>query len=213
MPRVSSIAAIGLIVALALAACTVDGEGPNNSPSSTPATASATSQGTQPSPPSLPTLTPSARNAPATGQLFTLYLRFAEKRITFRAPTNVKWNGLNDKSTMVVLKTKDFGPGTEEIAYLTASVSSHTPDNLGSLAQRLIEAEEMSKNTSLALTGFRVVNSVKGFVLQGTGPRGERYIWAGLDSDNVLAKLDFLVPKNLKPANWVDPTLASIEWK
>ncbi len=202
----SLIAAAGL--AVALVGCSDKGEDPEPAPS--PSAGSTSPGGTGSEATSEPSASSesSASVAPATGQLVTL-----ESTVTFRLPDGVEWGVYDDKTSAVVIDTVDIPEGADDFVHIDATEFPQITDDLAQMAKGARTRQQERHKIPLELTGYRTIGGVSGFVLEGTGDKGQFYEWGGLDANNVLTTLVFIVPAGLDVAEWVEPVLASVQWQ
>ncbi|AJT41624.1 hypothetical protein UM93_09085 [Psychromicrobium lacuslunae] len=213
-PRVIPSVTAALITALALAGCSAPSELPEPLPSaSVSATTEQRTQTTSATQSAAPSATPSPTFAPATGQLFTAGFGNPKQTATFRVPAGMKWLSVGNKSIVVTLKTSEFVPGTEGFASIGATIFPQIDINLDRIAQLSLKSSQETLDIPLKMTGYRAIKGVKGFVFQGANTQYQAYVWGGLYSETYLTTLTIKIPKGVKLADWVEPVLASVEWK
>ncbi|MEV4999543.1 hypothetical protein [Nocardioides sp. LML1-1-1.1] len=201
--RMTSLLAAALLV-VALGACSDDGKDePKSSPSTSSGTPGETTSGSAD-----PTSSGPTEVEPATGPLVTLH-----STATLRLPASVKWRTYGDKTTVVTIKSVDFAPGTEKFYYVDVTEFPQIDDNLARMAELARESQEGTREIPLKVGANRTIAGVEGFVLEGQGPNGQFYEWGGLDADNVLTTVAFVVPNGLDLEEWVEPVLASLQWQ
>ena len=123
-----------------------------------------------------------------------------------------EWYITGDKTSTVVISSKDFPPAADRFVNMDMTMFPQIGDDLSHMAQTGLESVQREHDFPLKITGYRIINGVKGFVIQGAGGKGQFYMWSGLDSDNILTDFRFNIPNGLKLATWVEPVLASIRW-
>lgn len=200
----SLLAAAGLV--LALAACSDDeGDVPKGSPDSS-ASSGASSDATSDA--SAPTSAASAEVQPATGPLVSL-----RNTATLRLPASLEWSVYGDKTLVVTIESKDFPPGAEDFISIDFTEFPQIDDSLARRAAVSRESQQEDTGIPLTIGANRTIGGVEGFVLEGKGPEGQFYEWGGLDADNVLTQVTFEIPNGVDVAEWVEPVLASLQWK
>lgn len=202
-PRMTSLlVAAGLVVALA--GCSDDkGDEPKGSPSSSSGAPSATTGDA-----SAPTSDASAEVQPATGPLVSL-----RNTATLHLPASLEWSVFGDKSLVVTIESKDFAPGTEDFLTIDFTEFPQIDDDLARRAAVSRESQQKAKGIPLKIGANRTIGGVEGYVLEGQGPKGQLYEWGGLDADNVLTQVTFVIPNGLDVKEWVEPVLASLQWQ
>lgn len=196
------LAAASLVVALA--GCSDD---KGDEPGADPTPAASDSAGTT-SPTDGSSTADAPEVQPATGQLITL-----KSTATFHLLADVKWRLFGDKSISVAIATEDLPPGADDFVYINAGEFPQIDDDLSRIAQVALKSEQKDHDIPLEIGSPRTIAGVEGYVLQGKGPGGQYYEWGGLDADNVLTTLGFVVPDGLDVKEWVEPVLASLQWQ
>ncbi|WP_157874124.1 hypothetical protein [Psychromicrobium lacuslunae] len=149
--------------------------------------------------------------APATGPVVTI-----RQTATFRLVAGPKWYIYDNNSTTVIVKTLDLIKGTKGIEGFIGLEASEFPQissDLTVMAQTARNLEQRRWKSPVRITEYRTIAGVKGFVLQSSDSEKQFYEWGGLDANNVLTVLAFKIPTGAGLDKWVEPTLASIEWK
>lgn len=194
MKHRSRLALCMVVFGSVLAGCTATAGHPDRSPT-----------------PSSSVVTPSPTEeaaAVATGPLVTL-----ESTITFHLTEGPDWRITGDGESTIVIETNEIPEGADGFVQIDATQFPQISDDLDRMA-------ETARDTALASHGFaveirdtRTVGGVEGYVLEGASEEAQYYEWGGLDSNNILTTMRFIVPRGLDTAEWIEPIMTSIQWQ
>lgn len=198
--RLVTAALAAVVLAAGLAGCSDDkgSGGDDPTPTAGGTTSDPTSEATSPSDP--------AAVEPATGPEINL-----PTAAEFHLTEGLDWDITDNGRTLVLSNAP--AEGALANVRIDASEYPQIGDDLENAAKVAARIQGSRYNARLHVAGYRDLEGVKGFVLEGKGTGFNYYEWAGLDADNALVTVTFMIPTELEVDDFVEPILASFEWR
>ncbi|KRC59518.1 MULTISPECIES: hypothetical protein [unclassified Nocardioides] len=199
--RLATAALAGVVLVSVLAGCSDDKDPGGDDPTSAAPTGTTSS-----TPSETPSDTASATVEPATGPEIHL-----PESADLRLIAGPEWKITDNGEPLVLADASVDGA----LAGVRVDISEFPQigDDLAQLAKISLRIHAQNYKARLRHTGYRDVKGVKGYVFEGTGLHFNYYEWGGLDAGNRAVVLTFMIPTELDLADYVEPALASLEWR
>lgn len=201
--RLVTTALAGVVLVSLLAGCSDDKDPGGDDPTS--AAPTGTASATSPDP-SDPTSESSTTVEPAAGPEIHL-----PSAADFHLTEGLDWD-ITDNGAPLVLTNAPVEGALANVR-IDSSEFAQIGDDLALAAKVSAENQAARYSSTLHVAGYRDLKGVRGFVLEGKGPGFNYYEWGGLDADNAMVVVTFMIPVELKVEDYVEPVLASFEWR
>lgn len=131
----------------------------------------------------------------------------------FRLPAGPDWD-ITDNGSPLVLANAPVEGALANVR-IDASEFAQIGDDLAYAAKISAKVQASRYHARLHVAGYRDLGGVRGFVLEGRSKAlgFNYYEWSGLDADNALVTVTFMIPVELELEDYVEPVLASLAWR